>query len=178
MRPYLEHTRAVQRTAIVVPVVRRERTVVRSVPRVVQRVACVAVVAIDFQLVVVRFGMDLKVRILCVSATTTKPNQNYVFSLRSCINASSPFVAFEILQFDAQRIVLVVGQHVNVLVTQPELLGRIAKAVFVVRPVAIEVLARLAKVVATLDDLNTSPMTKWINYNGWLNTVRSDNVIA
>lgn len=48
------------------PVVRRERTVVRSVPRIVQGVASVSVVTIDLQFVVFGFRIDFEVGILRV----------------------------------------------------------------------------------------------------------------
>ena len=67
-----------------------------------------------------------------------------------------PLVALEVFELDAQRVVLGVGEHVDVLVAEPELAVGIAEAALVVLPVAVEVLAVLAqvvKVVATLDHL-------------------------
>lgn len=65
-----------------------------------------------------------------------------------------PFIALEIFQFDAQHVVLVVGQHVDVLVAQPKFSGRIAETVFVIGPISIEVLTRLTEIVATLNHLH------------------------
>jgi hypothetical protein len=70
-----------------------------------------------------------------------------------CWLARVPLVAFKVLEFDAQRIIFGVGQHVDVLVAQPELAVGIAEAALVVVPVAIEVLAVLAIIVSPLDDL-------------------------
>ena len=64
-----------------------------------------------------------------------------------------PDVAFEVLEFDTEGVVFGVGQHVDVLVTQPEFHFRIAEAALVVVPVAVEVLALLAVIVAPLDHL-------------------------
>lgn len=69
---YLEHAGAVQRAPIVVPVVRREGAVVGTVPGVVQRVAGVTFVAVDFQFVVVLLGMDLEMGVLCVPVVDEK----------------------------------------------------------------------------------------------------------
>jgi predicted transcriptional regulator len=66
----------------------------------------------------------------------------------------SPLVALKVLQLDAQCVVLVVGQHVDVLVAHPELLGGITEAILVVGPVAVEVLAWIAKIVTSLNDLH------------------------
>lgn len=65
-----------------------------------------------------------------------------------------PLVAFEVFQFDAQHVILVVRQHVDIFVPEPELLRRIAETVFVVRPIAVEVFARIPEVVAPLDHLS------------------------
>jgi hypothetical protein len=75
-----------------------------------------------------------------------------------------PFVPFEVLQLDPQDVLFVVGQHVDVLVAQPELLGGVAEAVLVVVPVAVEVLAGVAEVVAALDHLQKDQEVK----NGFL----------
>lgn len=73
-----------------------------------------------------------------------------------------PDVAFEVFEFDAQGVVLGVGQHVDVLVAQPEFHFRIAEAALVVVPVAVEVLALLAVVVAALDHLHVqSTVVNW-----------------
>jgi len=64
-----------------------------------------------------------------------------------------PFVAFKVLEFHSQHVVLVVSQHVDVLIAKPELFGRVPKAVFVVSPVTVEVLSWFAEVVTSLDYL-------------------------
>lgn len=68
-----------------------------------------------------------------------------------------PFVSFEIFQFHPERILLVIGEHINIFVPQPKFLGRIAETVFVVVPVAIEILPGDAEIVATLDNLKKKP---------------------
>jgi hypothetical protein len=65
-----------------------------------------------------------------------------------------PFVAFKILQLNAQHVVLVIGEHVDVFISEPELFSRVTKAVLVIGPVTVEVLAWLAEVIASLDYLN------------------------
>ena len=62
-----------------------------------------------------------------------------------------PFVSFKVLEFNAQRIVLIVCQHVNVLVAQPELLSWVSETVLVVGPVSVKVLARLPEIVTSLN---------------------------
>lgn len=64
-----------------------------------------------------------------------------------------PFVTFEVFKFNPQHVILVVRQHVYVLVAQPELLGGIAESIFVVGPVSVEVLPRLAEVIPPLNNL-------------------------
>lgn len=66
-----------------------------------------------------------------------------------------PFVSLEVFEFHSKRVILVVGEHVNVLVTEPEFSSRIAEAVFVVDPISVEIFPRLAEVVPPLYHLCT-----------------------
>ena len=70
-----------------------------------------------------------------------------------CGNTRLPFVPFEILQFHTEDVFFVVGQHVDVFVAEPELLGGVSETVLVVVPVAIEVFPGIAEVGSTLDHL-------------------------
>jgi hypothetical protein len=64
-----------------------------------------------------------------------------------------PFVSFEVLQFNSQHVLLIVGEHVNIFISKPELLAWVAKAVLIVDPVPVEVFSRLAEIVSALDNL-------------------------
>lgn len=73
-----------------------------------------------------------------------------------------PFVAFEILQFDSQRIIFSVGQHVNVFISQPEFVIGIAESALVIVPVSVEILSVVsAVIVSPLNHL----ITKYNNNN-------------
>lgn len=60
-----------------------------------------------------------------------------------------PFVAFEILQFDSQRIIFSVGQHVNVFISQPEFVIGIAESALVIVPVSVEILSVVSAVIVS-----------------------------
>lgn len=66
---------------------------------------------------------------------------------------TSPLVSLKVLQFYSQHIFFVVGQHVDVFVAHPELLGWVTEAILVVSPISVEVLSWLAQVVSSLDHL-------------------------
>lgn len=97
--------------------------------------------------------MDLEVGVLCVPGGNNTSAFSLVEDLQELPLRCLPFVSFEIFQLDPERVVLVVRQHVDVLVAEPEFLARIAEAVLVVGPVAVEVLPGFAKVVTPLNDL-------------------------
>lgn len=65
-----------------------------------------------------------------------------------------PFVSFKILQLNSKHVVLVIGEHVDVLIAEPELFSRVTEAVLVIGPVPVEVLPWLAEVITSLDHLN------------------------
>lgn len=64
-----------------------------------------------------------------------------------------PFVSFKVLQLDSQHVFLIVGEHVNIFISQPELLAWVSETVLVVDPVPVEVFSRLTKIISALDDL-------------------------
>jgi len=65
----------------------------------------------------------------------------------------SPFVTLEIFQFYPKLVFFVVRQHVNVLVSKPKFFGRVTKAIFIIRPIAVEVFSRITEIISPLDDL-------------------------
>lgn len=65
-----------------------------------------------------------------------------------------PLVAVKVLELNAKHVVVVVGQHVNVLVAEPELAAGIAETVFVIVPILVEVLRWYAEVVSPVDHLS------------------------
>lgn len=71
----------------------------------------------------------------------------------TCNARFKPLISFEVLQLNSQHVILVICQHVDVLVTKPELLAWIPEAILVICPVPVEVLWRDAEVVSTLDNL-------------------------
>lgn len=79
-----------------------------------------------------------------------------------------PFVSFKIFQFHPEGVLLVIGEHINIFVPQPKFLGRIPETVFVVVPVAIEILPGDAEIVPTLNNLKTKA-------NHLPNTVKTNN---
>lgn len=72
----LQHAGAVQGASIVVAIVRRERAVVRAIPRVVQRVARVTLIAVNLQLVVIGLRMDFEMCVLSVAANARSKQRN------------------------------------------------------------------------------------------------------
>jgi hypothetical protein len=64
-----------------------------------------------------------------------------------------PFVAFKIFKLDAQHAVFIIGKHVDVLITKPELFCRVTKAILIIGPITVEVLSRIAEVIPPLDNL-------------------------
>lgn len=77
-----------------------------------------------------------------------------------CHTASIPFISFEIFQFNSQRIVFIIGEHVNVFIAQPEFFGWIAETIFVISPVSIEILSWFTEIVSSLNDLEKMFFTR------------------
>lgn len=176
---YLKHRSAIQWASIIVSIVRWERAIVWSVPWIVQRIAGVAFVAINFEFIVIGLRIDFEMWILSISANgkietklksidALKTLFAHAFILNKLVvdeflffrcgfvyfGIYLPFIAFEIFKFDTQWVIFVVGEHVDIFVAQPKFLGRITEAIFIVGPVAIEVFARFTKVVTPLNYLS------------------------
>lgn len=65
-----------------------------------------------------------------------------------------PSVSFEVFQLDPQHVFIVAGKHVNVFIAHPKFLCGIAKSIFIIGPVPVEVFTyRIADVVSSLNDL-------------------------
>ena len=105
-----------------------------------------------------RIGADFRV-VARFSVKSVKIVSNRHF--RFAIFLYLPLVAFKVLQLDAKRIVLCIGQHVNIFIAQPEFAIRIAESALVVVPVSVKVLSVVPSVVVPpLDHLKEEQQNK------------------